>query len=203
MFRTDREGYDVFAMQYEISLPTDYDMGIIRRRVETTGHRLDDFEGLGLKAYLIQDRANGAMVNQYAPFYLWNDPAAMGRFLWGGGFFTAICSSFGRPPVRHWTGVEALSGPAADQPALSATKHTQQIPPDVDPADPVTEAVEALLRQTATKPAAHTTAIAVDPARWELVHFTLWATPEPPVTPGTRYQVLHLSTPGIKDLLAG
>ena len=34
-------------MQYEITLPTDYDMGIIRRRVETTAHRMDDFEGLG------------------------------------------------------------------------------------------------------------------------------------------------------------
>ncbi len=70
--------------------------------------QLDDFDGLGLKAYLVQDQANGAIVNQYAPFYLWNDPAGMGRFLWGGGFFTGICKSFGRPTVRHWTGVEAL-----------------------------------------------------------------------------------------------
>jgi len=192
----------VYAMQYEISLPTDYDMGIIRRRVETTGHRLDDFDGLGLKAYLIQDRANGAMVNQYAPFYLWNDPAGMGRFLWGGGFFTAICTSFGRPPVRHWTGVEALSGPAVDQPALSATKHTQLLTPDVDPADPVAAAVETL-RETAGLAQVHSAALAVDPTRWELVHFTLWSSAEPGAVPGTRYQVLHLSTPGTKDLLGG
>ena len=192
----------MYAMQYEITLPTDYDMGIIRRRVESTGHRTDDFEGLGVKAFLVQDRANGEMVNQYAPFYLWNDPAGMSRFLWGGGFFTAICNSFGRPPVRHWTGVEALAGPDVDQPALSATKHTQQITPDVDPAGPVAEALETV-RRTAARGGVHTTAIAVDPTRWELVHFTLWATPEPPATPGTRYQVLHLSTPGIKELLAG
>jgi Domain of unknown function (DUF4865) len=192
----------VYAMQYEISLPTDYDMGIIRRRVETTGHRLDDFDGLGLKAYLIQDRANGAMVNQYAPFYLWNDPAGMGRFLWGGGFFTAICTSFGRPPVRHWTGVETLAGPDVDQPALSATKHTQSLTPDVDPADPVAAAVETL-RQTASVAGVHSAALAVDPTRWELVHFTLWSGPEPGAVPGTRYQVLHLSTPGTKELLGG
>jgi hypothetical protein len=189
------------AMQYELTLPTDYDMGIIRRRVATTGHRTDDFDGLGLKAYLVQDRSNGAMVNQYAPFYLWNDSAGMSRFLWGGGFFTAICRSFGRPPVRHWTGVGALPGPDVDQPALSATKHTQLLPPDVDPADPVADAIGAL-RGTAARPDVHSATLAVDPTRWELVHFTLWSSAEPGAVPGTRYQVLHLSTPGTKDLLA-
>ncbi|MFI7059746.1 DUF4865 family protein [Kribbella sp. NPDC050124] len=187
-------------MQYEITLPTDYDMGIIRRRVETTGHRLDDFDGLGIKAYLIQDRANGAMINQYAPFYLWNDSAGMGRFLWGGGFFSAICTSFGRPSVRHWTGVEALAGPEADQPARSATRHTQTLANDVDPADPVGAALE-VLRENAARSGVHAAALAVDPSRWELVFFTLWSSPEPGAVPGTRYQVLHLSTPGRKDLL--
>jgi hypothetical protein len=124
----------------------------------------------------------------------------MGRFLWGGGFFTAICTSFGRPPVRQWTGVEALPGPDVDQPALSATKQTWQLPSDVDPADPVAEAVETL-RRTATVADVHSSAIAVDPTRWEVVHFTLWSAPEPGAVPGTRYQVLHLSTPGTKDLL--
>ena len=188
------------AMQYEITLPTDYDMGIIRRRVETNAPRLDDFEGMGLKAYLIQDRANGAMVNQYAPFYLWNDQAGMAKFLWGGGFFTGICTSFGRPPVRHWAGVDVLAGPDLDQPALSATKHTQLLEPDVDPAEPIAAAVETL-RRTAALDGVHTAALAVDTARWELVHFTLWSSPEPGALPGTRYQVLHLSTPGTKELL--
>ena len=189
----------MYAMQYEITLPADYDMGIIRRRVETTGRRMDDFDGLGLKAFLVQDQANGAIANQYAPFYLWNEPEAMGRFLWGGGFFTAICTSFGRPTVRHWTGVETLRGPEVDQPAVAATKHTWQLPAEVDPAEPVGEALDTL-RQRAAMPGVHSSAIAVDPARWELVHFTLWSG-EPEIVPGTRYQVLHLSTPGIKDLL--
>jgi len=187
-------------MQYEINLPTDYDMGIIRRRVETLGDRTDDFDGLGIKAYLVQDQANGAMVNQYAPFYLWNDPAGMSRFLWGGGFFTGICKSFGRPPVQHWTGVDVRPGPAVDQLALAATKQVQLLPPDVDPADPVAAAVE-VLEKTAGLEGVHSSAIAVDPSRWELVHFTLWSG-EPGIVPGTRYQVLHLSTPGMKSLLA-
>lgn len=189
----------MYAMQYEINLPTDYDMGIIRRRVETLGDRTDDFDGLGIKAYLVQDQANGAVVNQYAPFYLWNDPAGMSRFLWSGGFFSGVCRSFGRPMVQHWTGVDVRPGVAVDQPALAATKHVQLLPPDVDPADPVAAAL-VVLEETAGLAEVHSSAIAVDPSRWELVHFTLWSG-EPGVVPGTRYQVLHLSTPGTKALL--
>ncbi|TDD29457.1 DUF4865 family protein, partial [Kribbella turkmenica] len=118
----------------------------------------------------------------------------------GGGFFTAICDSFGRPPVRHWTGVEALAGPDADLPAMSATKHTEAIARDVDPSGPVAEAFETL-RTTAARDDVHSAALAVDPMRWDLVHFTLWSSPEPGAVPGTRYQVLHLSTPGTKHLL--
>ncbi len=191
----------MYAMQYEVTLPADYDMGIIRRRVVERGAATDDFDGLGLKAYLIQDQANGAAVNQYAPFYLWNDSAGMGRFLWGGGFFTGICQSFGRPSVRHWTGVDSLPGPDIDQPVVAATRNTLVLPPDVDPAGPVADALDSL-RSVAQLPGVHLSAIAVDPTRWELVHFTLWSG-EPGIVPGTRYQVLHLSTPGTKELLAG
>lgn len=190
--------YGMYAMQYELNLPTDYDMGIIRRRVETLGDRTDDFEGLGIKAYLVQDQANGAVVNQYAPFYLWNDAAGMSRFLWGGGFFSGICQSFGRPSVRQWTGAAAMAGGDVDQPAVGATKNVWQLPAEVDPTEPVAEAMAALERMVEL-PGVHSSAIAVDPGRWELVHFTLWSG-EPGIVPGTRYQVLHLSTPGTKEL---
>lgn len=191
----------MYAMQYEITLPADYDMGIIRRRVEVMGHVLDDFPGLGLKAYLIREQANGSAVNQYAPFYLWNDPDAMGRFLWGGGLFTNICNAFGRPPVRHWTGVDSRPGPDRDLPVVAATKHTELLPPEVDPAEPVAAAVE-LLEKTVVSPGVHGTAIAVDPTSWELVHFTLWSGDVPGTMLGTRYQVLHLSTPGTEVLFS-
>ena len=74
----------MYAMQYEITLPSDYDMNIIRHRVATKGHLLDMFPGLGLKAYLIREcGVDGSLVNQYAPFYLWASIAGMNRFLWG------------------------------------------------------------------------------------------------------------------------
>jgi hypothetical protein len=46
----------MIAMQYQINLPADYDMGIIRTRVARTGHLLDHYPGLGVKAFLIRER---------------------------------------------------------------------------------------------------------------------------------------------------
>lgn len=190
----------MYAMQYEITLPADYDLGIIRRRVEANRHRLDDFPGLGLKAYLLRDTADGSVVNQYAPLYLWNDPRAIGRFLWGGAGFGGICASFGRPVVRQWTGVAAIPGPNHDRAAVGATRRTELLPADEDPAPAVAAAVD-LLGKTARSPGVHSAAVAVDPTRWELMQLTLWSTPAPAV-PGIGYQVLHLSTPGMKDLFS-
>lgn len=100
------------AMQYEITLPADYDMGIIRERVATRGHLLDDFPGLGLKAYLIRERGAASPVNQYAPLYLWSAPEGMNAFLRGPGF-QGIVDDFGRPDVQHWTGLLHQEGAAS------------------------------------------------------------------------------------------
>lgn len=50
----------MYAMQYQITLPTDYDMQIIRDRVIRTGHLMDGYHGLEFKAYLIQEKTKGA-----------------------------------------------------------------------------------------------------------------------------------------------
>lgn len=56
------------AMQYELTLPADYDTGIVRARVARVGHLLDDWTGLGVKAYLLRERGvHGSPVSQYAP----------------------------------------------------------------------------------------------------------------------------------------
>ncbi|MGO4127598.1 DUF4865 family protein [Inquilinus sp. YAF38] len=188
----------MYAMQYEITLPADYDMQVIRRRVAVRGPALDALPGLGLKAYLIRERGvDGAPVNQYAPFYLWASTAAMGRFLWGGGGFGGIVDSFGRPAVRHWTGIACLAGPDRSGTSRCATRHAEPLPEDADPAGLVAEAVADLGRR-ARLPGVHTAALAVDPQSWELVRFTLWTTA--PAADGERYQVLHLSTPQLGEI---
>jgi hypothetical protein len=189
------------AMQYEITLPADYDMGIIRERVATRGHALDDFPGLGLKAYLIRERGvRASPVNQYAPFYLWESPAGMNRFLWGGGGFQGIVTDFGRPAVRHWTGTALEHGPDHGAVPQVATRRTEPFPAEEDPAVTVERALAALRGGT---PGVHSTALAVDPRSWELVHFTLWTREPAPETPGVRYEVLHLSTPGLDAIGTG
>jgi hypothetical protein len=47
----------------------------------------------------------------------------------------------------------------------------------------------------------HSTAVAVDPHHWSLLHFTLWERTS--TTAGTRFQVLHLSAPQLADLQVG
>ncbi|MFD4231162.1 DUF4865 family protein [Streptomyces sp. NPDC058545] len=180
------------VMQYEITLPADYDMGIIRTRVATRGHLLDTFPGLGIKAYLIRERGEHSPVNQYAPLYLWKAPEGMNAFLWGTGF-QGIVDDFGRPEVQHWTGLSYAEGPASAALPRTATRHRAPIPTSVAPAD----AVEAALEESVTSakaPGAVATALAVDPRHWELLHFTLWEH-DAPEAPGERYELLHLSMP--------
>jgi hypothetical protein len=188
----------MYAMQYELALPTDYDMGIIRERVRVNGHRLDAFAGLGLKAYLIREGAPG---NAYAPFYLWQKVDAMGEFLWGGAGFERIIASFGRPRVRHWTGVAFTPGPALSAVPASATRDIRPLPPGGDLTAEVATAVAAL-RADAGRPDVHSTAIGIDPYHWELVRFTLWLDDSPASEPGDRFEVLHLSTPELAGLAA-
>ena len=41
----------MIAMQYRFRLPTSFDTGIIERRIRDSGHLLDNFPGLLLKAW--------------------------------------------------------------------------------------------------------------------------------------------------------
>src|SRR4051794_30507796 len=107
----------MLAMQYEITLPADYDMSVIRHRVATRGAGTDDFPGLGVKAYAVRERGvAGSPVNQYAPFYFWAEAEGMDRFLFGPGFAT-LSADFGRPRVRSMNGVAFVAGPDHRTPA--------------------------------------------------------------------------------------
>ncbi|MFD9684293.1 DUF4865 family protein [Kitasatospora sp. NPDC059088] len=189
------------AMQYEITLPADYDMAVIRRRVADKGHLLDTHPGLGLKAYLVRERGqDGSPVNQYAPFYLWRTAEGMNRFLWGPGF-RGLSADFGRPVVRHWLGAGLAEGDRTEAPS-TATRTVVRLPESADPAEAVERALAGLPAHP-SNPALHTAAVAVDPSRWELLSLALWSGPAPDDAPGTRFRVLHLSRPELDRLPAG
>jgi hypothetical protein len=187
------------AMQYEVTLPADYDMGVIRDRVARVGHLLDDWEGLGCKAYLIRERGErDAPVNQYAPFYLWNTVDGMNSFLWGGGF-QGLADDFGRPSVRQWTGLAHEAGGGSR--ARWAVRRRQPVPPGARLAEVARDAVREAGRLAALDGAV-LAAAGVDTSRWELVHFSLWEH-DTPEADGDVYQVLHLSAPGRDRLPRG
>ncbi|MGA4843518.1 DUF4865 family protein [Streptomyces sp. G45] len=189
------------ALQYEITLPADYDMGIIRDRVAAKGHLLDAFPGLGFKAYLVRERGvDGSPVNQYAPFYLWNTAEGMNSFLWGPGF-QGLTDDFGRPVVRHWMPLAYEAGSAVDATPKAAVRHRRPIPEGTRLAD-----VAAGLHDDAAVlscvAGAVGVVVAVDPRHWEAVTLSLWAHEAPPER-GDAYQVLHCSTPERDRLVQG
>ena len=92
----------MIAMQYGFTLPADYDMSIVDRRVRDKGPLLDGFPNLGFKAYLSARRNEfGSRDNLYAPFYLWQKPEGASDFLCSPGF-QALTGAFGWPQVRTW-----------------------------------------------------------------------------------------------------
>lgn len=189
----------MIAKQYTIKLPADYEMEIVRRRVRDRGAAFDDFPGLGLKAFLITERAAGATANRYAPFYLWHDVAGTNAFLYGDGF-AGLTGSFGRPLVEHWIGMDARLGQTGEPPR-SATREDRLVG-EADLAR-VRDHERRWLRERADDDRGlYAAAVALDPYRWQLVRFALWSTPATQSTGAdmTTYEVLHLSRPALDSL---
>jgi hypothetical protein len=123
----------------------------------------------------------------------------MSKFLWEGGGFQGIVADFGRPLVHHWVGAEFARGSAREVPTQATITRTP-LAADVNPQGALADARTALPGQ-AQQDGVHSTALAVDPSRWELVHFTLWTSSSPKPSPATvHYRVLHLSCPNIDQL---
>jgi Domain of unknown function (DUF4865) len=186
----------MIMMQYRVTLPADYDMGIIRHRVATTGHLLDDYPGLGVKAFLLREKdVDGSTVNEYAPFYLWADAAGAASFLWSGVGFTAIVRDFGRPTVRTWIGGTSHSSAADLRTGRLAVRSTVDLGDDAD----IVAAAAGADDQCAAaveSPGTLLAAYGLDPHSWQLVTFTLHShSPVDVPEDAAVFQVLHVSAP--------
>ena len=182
----------MYAMQYQITLPSDYDMEIIRSRVRNTGHLMDGFSGLEFKAYLIQEKSKGAPRNAYAPFYVWRDIDGMRSFCWGEPGFSAIVRDFGRHPIHDWTVHQLVEGPAAYAEARSLTLATSPLPPNTPPSrllDAFTAEFVADAKDTTI-----TLVTAVDVTNWNVIFVELSSQPATQdMTDAAAYEVLHVS----------
>ncbi len=191
----------MIAMQYNFTLPADYDMDIVRQRIASKGHMLDNFPGLAFKAYLHASKGSGptsSSHNVYAPFYLWHDNEGMNNFICGAGF-QAVSQAFGWPAVQQWS----VWHSHIDAQARSATFATRQISQIVAYTDLGTlrEHETAAAKNISQQAGVLATLVAFDPHAWTLVRFTLWRDATAAQATGMpadvqAYEVGHVSAPG-------
>lgn len=183
----------MYAMQYQVALPTDYDMQIIRDRVRNTGHLMDGFVGLEFKAYLIQEKSKGAPRNAYAPFYVWRDTAGMSNFCWGEPGYSAIVRDFGRQPIQDWTLHQLVDGPAAYTEARSLTIATSPLPFGSAPSTCLDAVTEDFLSSATGSTVALVTAI--DVTSWNAILVELSSREaDQSSADAVTYEVLHISS---------
>lgn len=186
----------MLAMQYSFTLPADYDMSIIQRRVAEKGHALDNHAPLILKAYLCarkDDPATHSRENLYAPFYLWRDNRGMSDFLCSAGF-KGLVSAFGWPVVRTWPAVVALEKAASNTGASFATREMRTIRP-FTPLEQLKEE-ENVWARGSYENGAMLALSAFEPTTWSLVRFRLWQSLSDINDEAEQaYQVLHVSHP--------
>ena len=181
----------MMAMQYSFTLPADYDMEIIDRRIRDKGPAMDGFPQLGFKAFLSARHGEfGSRENLYAPFYLWDQPEGAGDFICGPGF-AALTGAFGRPRIRHWI-VWSAQVSADLGNARFADSEYRAIEPHAQLPELRQREVD-LTKQEAGGNHMLGRIAAFDPHDWTMVRFGLYA--EAPPTSGTNqiYRVGHLS----------
>jgi len=162
----------MIAMQYGFTLPGDYDMSIIDRRIRDKGPLLDGFPNLGFKAYLSARKGEfGSRDNLYAPFYLWQKPEGASDFLCGPGF-EALTSAFGWPQVRTWIVWQAeISSDIAS--ARFATRDILRMEPYALLAD-IRRAESAEAAADVATAGALASVSGFEPTNWTRVRFRLW-----------------------------
>jgi hypothetical protein len=183
----------MIAMQYSFTLPADYDMAIVRRRIDEKGPSLDHFDGLRLKAYLHAARGDHSAENLYAPFYVWRDSEAMQRFLGSAGF-RALTQAFGWPSIRCWQVWDAYLPPHARQ-ARVASREIRPIGP-YTPLDELRNGTRDALQRDIER-GALAAVTAFEPTSWTWVSLRLFDETPPFTVADARqwYRVGHVSQP--------
>ncbi|MFD9306938.1 DUF4865 family protein [Streptomyces sp. NPDC060048] len=182
----------VLSAHYSITLPADYDMTGIVRRVADRSAPWDRRPGLLMKAFCVSHAADAGH-NSYAPFYIWADPAEFGSFLTGAEY-AGLCAAFGPVPVHTGTVLQQHLGTGETSYLLS---ESEALGPLTDLRE-AARAEEARHRTVLEDPAVHSHITELDPATMTVTRRTLLheghGAPQP--KDGVRVlRVLHLSRP--------
>jgi hypothetical protein len=185
----------MIAMQYSFTLPGDYDMSIVDRRISEKGHLIDEFPHLKFKAYLHSKRSGvtPASENLYGSFYVWDRIDGLNDFLSGPGF-VGLTQSFGWPSVKLWSVWNCAVSPEVKS-AVFATRDIVVTSPYADLAAlRRDEAADA--EQDVVKRGALASLSAFEPTTWSRVRFRLWRERIAPPTNSTGYDVGYMSVTG-------
>ena len=170
------------AMQYKISLPVDYDMNIIKDRIQNNGFKTDGFEDLLFKAYIISDKKSGNTGNGYCPLYLWKQTKGMNKFIFK-GYFDNIINSFGWQKIN--IGITAEVELTND---FSQSRYVSE--------ENFSIAEQVRLRDFSFQGAEYKNktgkVIIYNPDKWRYAAFTFFKD-KPAINNQNLYQILHLS----------
>lgn len=187
----------MIAMQYSFTLPADYDMEIVDRRIRDKGPLLDNLPHLTFKAYLTArrgDSVTGSRDNLYAPFYVWDSGQGLNDFVCGAGF-TGVTEAFGRPQVKTWvTWQTACSADIRE--ARFGTFESTTIRAGTDLADRRAKDSEAAIADVRSGEVLASVS-AFEPTGWTRLRFRLWHDlPQTAVASNVQaYRLGHLSLP--------
>lgn len=193
----------MLAMQYKFTLPADYDMALIQKRIASKGPLLDGFPQLVLKAFLFARRNHPhyySEENQYAPFYLWEDSVGMNRFLSSDGF-QGLVKDFGWPKVKMWSVWRTRLGASIGSAAFASTEVVQIQPHTI--LAKLEQEEEKLVNDVVDSGKALGAMVAFEPITWTMVRFRLTNLPDPALPRRRTYEVGHLSGPRQLALIQG
>lgn len=175
------------GMQYVITLPVDYDMDIIRKRVEENGNKTDGFPGLKYKCYLIREKGMDSFEQAYAPLYLWDQEEGMNQFLFG-GYYDQIIKSFGWQHVN--IGIPLFAD--FDDQFLNS-RYVMEITGSISPELSLSKVPQEIRLMTERKEAITGQVCIYNPDKWKYSVF-LFMKERPQIQEGCRiYQILHIS----------
>jgi hypothetical protein len=182
---------------YAHRLPADYDLDIIRTRIQRNAPIWDALPDLHFKAVLLREKGkHGAVSNSYSSLYLWRQEAALREFLTGGRF-RVVTESFGRPAIDIRLPIDARRGPARE--AKLARIEEEAVPLDVDPTEFLVEEA-GRNRALAHRPEIVAAVTAIDTRDWRILRAVLTDGPTTALPGGTSYQVAHLARPHFDEL---
>ena len=177
----------MLSMQYKITLPSDYDMNIIKERILNNGFKTDGFEGLTFKCYLITEKGhNGNMQNSYCPLYLWNDISGMNKFIFD-GFYDNIIKSFG------WQKIETnVPFKINIHDNIQQMKYAIENIQEIKASESISN-FEIEIKNMFNTQSDENYIIIYNPTNWTVTYYLFTDTLQQGITDGTIYNILHVS----------